>query len=164
MTINLSFGFIQVGLRITVNKKNMLNLGSHNYLNFSCRPELEKASLKCLNQYGVGSCGPRGFYGTTGEQNANLNVFLAFSNYYCIYRAYIHKNQATLKIQIYFSNLFCCCLSNVRYVLVIYKKNKRFWEILLLFVFFLQRNEFIIQILIVRFFFSVKLVYCHISL
>ena len=61
----LILGF-QVGLRVNVDKKESLNLASHNYLNLSARPELEKASLDCLHHYGVGSCGPRGFYGTTG--------------------------------------------------------------------------------------------------
>ncbi|XP_027206929.2 serine palmitoyltransferase 1 [Penaeus vannamei] len=45
--------------------EKLLNLGTHNYLNFGERPEIEKAALECLHTYGVGSCGPRGFYGTT---------------------------------------------------------------------------------------------------
>ncbi|MCL4121101.1 UNVERIFIED_CONTAM: hypothetical protein GTU68_014306, partial [Idotea baltica] len=49
---------------VTVGEKQLLNLATHNYLNLSERPEIEKASLECLNVYGVGSCGPRGFYGT----------------------------------------------------------------------------------------------------
>ncbi|XP_068229788.1 serine palmitoyltransferase 1-like [Palaemon carinicauda] len=43
----------------------MLNLGTHSYLNLGERPEVEKAALLCLDKYGVGSCGPRAFYGTT---------------------------------------------------------------------------------------------------
>ncbi|XP_069193194.1 serine palmitoyltransferase 1-like [Procambarus clarkii] len=45
--------------------QKLLNLGTHNYLNLGERPEVEAAALECLHKYGVGSCGPRGFYGTT---------------------------------------------------------------------------------------------------
>lgn len=45
--------------------KKLLNLGTHSYLNLGERPEIEEAALQCLHKYGVGSCGPRGFYGTT---------------------------------------------------------------------------------------------------
>ncbi|CAL4066377.1 unnamed protein product, partial [Meganyctiphanes norvegica] len=47
------------------NGDSLLNMCSHNYLNFSERPEIEETALQCLHKYGVGSCGPRGFYGTT---------------------------------------------------------------------------------------------------
>ena len=30
---------------------------------------LQEASIKSLRKYGVGSCGPRGFYGTIGGEN-----------------------------------------------------------------------------------------------
>ncbi|XP_071522645.1 serine palmitoyltransferase 1 [Panulirus ornatus] len=45
--------------------EKLLNLGTHSYLNLGERPEVEEAALQCLHKYGVGSCGPRGFYGTT---------------------------------------------------------------------------------------------------
>ncbi|XP_064100767.1 serine palmitoyltransferase 1-like [Macrobrachium nipponense] len=45
--------------------EKVLNLGTHSYLNLGERPEVEEAALQCLHKYGVGSCGPRGFYGTT---------------------------------------------------------------------------------------------------
>ncbi|KAG7176559.1 serine palmitoyltransferase 1-like [Homarus americanus] len=45
--------------------EKLLNLGTHSYLNLGERPEVEEAALECLHKYGVGSCGPRGFYGTT---------------------------------------------------------------------------------------------------
>lgn len=45
--------------------EKVLNLGGHSYLNLGERPEVENCALQCLHQYGVGSCGPRGFYGTT---------------------------------------------------------------------------------------------------
>ncbi|KAB7503136.1 Serine palmitoyltransferase 1 [Armadillidium nasatum] len=57
----------KIGLHVVVNDKKLLNLATHNYLNLSNRTEIEESALKCLNVYGVGSCGPRGFYGTTVE-------------------------------------------------------------------------------------------------
>jgi serine palmitoyltransferase len=57
----------QVGKYIETNGKRCLNLATHNYLGMVENPEVEKSALECLTHYGVGSCGPRGFYGTTGE-------------------------------------------------------------------------------------------------
>lgn len=44
---------------------------------------LEKAALDGLDKYGVGSCGPRGFYGTVGEfflqsMSHNLRVSIGY--------------------------------------------------------------------------------------
>lgn len=44
--------------------KRCLNLASFNYLNFVGDEGVEKAAVDALRHYGVGSCGPRGFYGT----------------------------------------------------------------------------------------------------
>lgn len=54
----------RVGKRIIVNGKNCLNLGTHNYLGFLESREIEESAAKTVRKYGVGSCGPRGFYGT----------------------------------------------------------------------------------------------------
>ncbi|KAH8290789.1 hypothetical protein KR054_005976 [Drosophila jambulina] len=54
----------KVGKRITVDGHDCLNLGSHNYLGFLEDQEILEESCKTLRKYGVGSCGPRGFYGT----------------------------------------------------------------------------------------------------
>lgn len=40
------------------------NLCSFDFLSLSRRPELREASAEALTEYGCGSCGPRGFYGT----------------------------------------------------------------------------------------------------
>lgn len=32
----------------------------------------QEAAIKSLRKYGVGSCGPRGFYGTIGKRIINL--------------------------------------------------------------------------------------------
>lgn len=41
-----------------------LNAASFNFLNLVGRPEIEEEARKTICIYGVGSCGPRGFYGT----------------------------------------------------------------------------------------------------
>lgn len=51
---------------VIVDGKDCLNFATHNYLGLIGNPEIENAAIKCLEKYGVGSCGPRGFYGTTG--------------------------------------------------------------------------------------------------
>ncbi|EDV36461.1 uncharacterized protein Dana_GF11943, isoform B [Drosophila ananassae] len=54
----------RVGKRIKVDGHECLNLGSHNYLGFLEDQEILEDACKSLRKYGVGSCGPRGFYGT----------------------------------------------------------------------------------------------------
>lgn len=54
----------RVGKRINVDGVDCLNLATHNYLGLLEDKEVEEASIRSLRKYGVGSCGPRGFYGT----------------------------------------------------------------------------------------------------
>ncbi|XP_011496437.1 PREDICTED: serine palmitoyltransferase 1 [Ceratosolen solmsi marchali] len=54
----------RVGKRIIVNEYDCLNLGTHNYLNLTESAEIEQEAIRSIQKYGVGSCGPRGFYGT----------------------------------------------------------------------------------------------------
>ncbi|XP_015601770.1 serine palmitoyltransferase 1 [Cephus cinctus] len=54
----------RVGKRIIVNGKDCLNLGTHNYLGFLENKEIQEKAVATIKKYGVGSCGPRGFYGT----------------------------------------------------------------------------------------------------
>eukprot|EP01062_Namystynia_karyoxenos_P006397 TRINITY_DN12239_c0_g1_i1.p1 TRINITY_DN12239_c0_g1~~TRINITY_DN12239_c0_g1_i1.p1 ORF type:complete len:538 (+),score=200.10 TRINITY_DN12239_c0_g1_i1:103-1614(+) len=49
---------------LTVEGVKLLDLGTFNYLRLSVHPEVVQASLDAIDHYGVGSCGPRGFYGT----------------------------------------------------------------------------------------------------
>lgn len=54
----------KVGKVINIDGKQCLNLASHNYLGLLGDEQLEEVAVKSLRKYGVGSCGPRGFYGT----------------------------------------------------------------------------------------------------
>lgn len=47
-----------------VNGKKCVNLATLNFLGMAGKPEIEDAAIKTMRKYGVGSCGPRGFYGT----------------------------------------------------------------------------------------------------
>ncbi|GAQ82536.1 Long-Chain Base 1 [Klebsormidium nitens] len=52
------------GVKTTVNGKEVLNLASTNFLGFVGNPQIADAGAAAIRKYGVGSCGPRGFYGT----------------------------------------------------------------------------------------------------
>jgi serine palmitoyltransferase len=48
--------------------RRFLNLATHNYLGLVDEPSLDTEAERCIRKYGVGSCGPRGFYGTVGKR------------------------------------------------------------------------------------------------
>ncbi len=52
------------GFYLTVNGKRALNLASTNFLGLGGTPEMIDVASRTVEKYGVGSCGPRGFYGT----------------------------------------------------------------------------------------------------
>jgi serine palmitoyltransferase len=54
----------RIGKRITINGKDCLNLGTHNYLGLCDNADIIESAITSVKKYGVGSCGPRGFYGT----------------------------------------------------------------------------------------------------
>lgn len=54
----------KVGKQVTIDGRSCLNLGTHNYLGLSDKTELIENAVEAIKKYGVGSCGPRGFYGT----------------------------------------------------------------------------------------------------
>ena len=51
------------GKEITVDGFKCLNFATHNYLGFVGRQDIEEEAVKCIRKFGVGSCGPRAFYG-----------------------------------------------------------------------------------------------------
>lgn len=48
----------------TTTGKSLLNFASFNYLGFGNHPKIMKEAERTIKKYAVGSCGPRGFYGT----------------------------------------------------------------------------------------------------
>ncbi|XP_055627527.1 serine palmitoyltransferase 1 [Toxorhynchites rutilus septentrionalis] len=54
----------KVGKTINIDGKQCLNMASHNYLGLVEDDKIQQEAIKSLRKYGVGSCGPRGFYGT----------------------------------------------------------------------------------------------------
>lgn len=53
-----------VGKYIFVDGRKCLNMSTHNYLGLEKYPEIKTNAINSIRKYGVGSCGPRGFYGT----------------------------------------------------------------------------------------------------
>lgn len=56
-----------IGKQITINGHNCLNLATHNYLGLLNSSDIKESAIAAVRKYGVGSCGPRGFYGTLGK-------------------------------------------------------------------------------------------------
>lgn len=52
------------GPHTTINGKDVVNFASANYLGLIGHKKLIESCTSALEKYGVGSCGPRGFYGT----------------------------------------------------------------------------------------------------
>ncbi|KAG2466512.1 SPTC1 palmitoyltransferase, partial [Polypterus senegalus] len=50
--------------KITVNGKQCINFASFNFLGLLDNDRVKNQALQSLRKYGVGTCGPRGFYGT----------------------------------------------------------------------------------------------------
>lgn len=66
----------RVAKSITVDGVSCLNLASLNFLGLLGDENIEKNAIESIRKYGVGSCGPRGFYGTVGRLSiACLQVF-----------------------------------------------------------------------------------------
>ncbi|GBG76086.1 hypothetical protein CBR_g21746 [Chara braunii] len=52
------------GPHTVVNGKDVINLTSFNFLGLIGNEEMQRVSRAAIEKYGVGACGPRGFYGT----------------------------------------------------------------------------------------------------
>lgn len=55
------------GKYIEINEINCLNLGTHNYLGLLNSSEIQESAIATIQKYGVGSCGPKAFYGCFGN-------------------------------------------------------------------------------------------------
>lgn len=72
---------------MVVDGRPCLNLASHNYLGLADSNLAQEASLSGLHKYGVGSCGPRGFFGTVDihlELESRLAEFMGVEEA-CLY-------------------------------------------------------------------------------
>jgi len=52
---------------VNIDGEYLLNFASHDYLGMIESETVKDRAKKAIYKYGVGSCGPRGFYGTVGE-------------------------------------------------------------------------------------------------
>ncbi|KZC05145.1 PREDICTED: serine palmitoyltransferase 1 [Dufourea novaeangliae] len=77
-SLNPRYVTSRAGKIIIVNGKDCLNLGTHNYLGLVENNEIEKTAIAAVRKYGVGSCGPRGFYGTV---DVHLELEERLANY-----------------------------------------------------------------------------------
>ncbi|KAK6151737.1 hypothetical protein DH2020_014372 [Rehmannia glutinosa] len=71
------------GPHTIINGKEVINFTSANYLAFLGHEKLLDSCTKALEKYGVGSCGPRGFYGTIDvhlDCEARIAKFLGTSD------------------------------------------------------------------------------------
>jgi len=53
-----------IGTHVSVNGKDLVNFASFNFLNLAEEKKITQVATESLRKYGVGSCGPPGFYGT----------------------------------------------------------------------------------------------------
>ena len=54
------------------NGKTVLNLASYNFAGLAGNELINQRAVDILRRYGLGSCGPPGFYGTLGESAATV--------------------------------------------------------------------------------------------
>ena len=59
--------------------KEVVNFSSYDFLDLATRKSIKEMAVKTLGDYGCGSCGPRGFYGTF---DAHLNLENALAKFY----------------------------------------------------------------------------------
>lgn len=57
----------QVHKYVMINSQSCINFATHNYYNFQDDKDIENFVINAVNTYGIGSCGPRAFYGTFGK-------------------------------------------------------------------------------------------------
>jgi hypothetical protein len=63
-----------------------LNMASNNFLGLASHPDIKRVAIDTLEEYSCGSCGPRGFYGTTDkhvELEASIARFMGVSDAIC---------------------------------------------------------------------------------
>lgn len=58
----------------------VLNLASYDFLGLGGEPEIKEVSADTLDEYGCGTCGPRGFYGTSKKHTDLEEAIARFMN------------------------------------------------------------------------------------
>jgi len=56
-----------VRVKLSPNGKQVLNMAYPDWVGFAEMEKMKTVAIETLKQYGVGSCGPSGFYGTIGK-------------------------------------------------------------------------------------------------
>ena len=69
------FGCRKVDKYVRVEGRELLNMEGTDFLGLLTSDRIEKTCVDCIQQYGVGSCGPRAFYGTTDVQESIVYSF-----------------------------------------------------------------------------------------
>lgn len=67
--------------KIASTGKTAVNLASFNFTGLSGSEEIKERAVDILRKYGLGSCGPPGFYGTLGERLSVACQQLTVSTY-----------------------------------------------------------------------------------
>ena len=60
---------------INNNGKTVLNLASLNFTGLAGNEHIKQRAIEILRKYGLGSCGPPGFYGTIGRCTFTLSPY-----------------------------------------------------------------------------------------
>lgn len=76
------------GKYIEVNGRQCLNAATNDYLNLAGSPRLEQVSIEAVRRYGVGSCGPRAFYGT---MDVHLELEMALANFLDVHEVVLYS-------------------------------------------------------------------------
>ncbi|WKX94947.1 hypothetical protein Q1695_011862 [Nippostrongylus brasiliensis] len=77
--LNPKFADGKMAKYVSIEGKEYLNMATSNFLGFVGEKRIEDVAKKTILKYGVGSCGPRGFYGTVDvhlDLEANLAKFM----------------------------------------------------------------------------------------
>jgi len=74
---------------VVVDGTEVINLASSNYLGLGDRKEIKEACKECIKKYGVGSCGPRGFYGSF---DTHLNLEDKIAEFYGVEESILYSD------------------------------------------------------------------------
>lgn len=77
-----------VGKYAVVNNVKSLNVASYNFLNMVGNEKINDSAIKAIQKYGVGSCGPRGFYGTI---DVHLELEQRFAKFFNVEEGIIYS-------------------------------------------------------------------------